>query len=224
MCECPGDQCHCEVLTAYARECERRAGIIVHNWREATGCLNVSSFKWDGRRDIYRVRANRSSINEISEVKYDKKQHLDDKAGGKVGEYLAGKLKQCLFSSFMAIVTVIFFLLKVALYPMLSIASRSPIPPPPSSRHRSRKRKRRGDSKGGNYVCRNVSSVGGSGRRCVKSSPSSCSHISDDPAEADGKRSGMGDQGLIQRGCCAEIPRVSCLSGRDDDSLHSRLC
>ena len=35
-CECPGDQCHCEVLTAYARECER-AGYLVHNWREATG-------------------------------------------------------------------------------------------------------------------------------------------------------------------------------------------
>ncbi len=33
MCECPGDQCHCEVLTAYARECER-AGFMVHNWSE----------------------------------------------------------------------------------------------------------------------------------------------------------------------------------------------
>ncbi len=43
MCECPGDTCHCEVLTAYARECER-AGITVPYWREATGCQNVTSF------------------------------------------------------------------------------------------------------------------------------------------------------------------------------------
>jgi hypothetical protein len=47
MCECPGDQCHCEVLTAYARECER-AGFMVHNWRDSTGCKNVSSFKYSG--------------------------------------------------------------------------------------------------------------------------------------------------------------------------------
>ena len=47
MCECPGDQCHCEVLTAYARECER-AGFMVHNWRESTGCKNVTSFRYSG--------------------------------------------------------------------------------------------------------------------------------------------------------------------------------
>ena len=47
MCECPGDQCHCEVLTAYARECER-AGMMVHNWRESTGCKNVTSFRYSG--------------------------------------------------------------------------------------------------------------------------------------------------------------------------------
>ena len=47
MCECPGDRCHCEVLTAYARECER-AGVIVHNWRQETGCLNVTSFTFGG--------------------------------------------------------------------------------------------------------------------------------------------------------------------------------
>ncbi len=44
MCECPGDTCHCEVLTAYARECER-AGITIPSWREATGCQNVTSFR-----------------------------------------------------------------------------------------------------------------------------------------------------------------------------------
>ena len=47
-CECPGETCHCEVLTAYARECER-AGTLVHNWREATGCLNVTSYRWNGK-------------------------------------------------------------------------------------------------------------------------------------------------------------------------------
>lgn len=45
MCECPGEQCHCEVLTAYARECER-AGQLITGWRSTTGCRNVSSFKY----------------------------------------------------------------------------------------------------------------------------------------------------------------------------------
>ena len=45
MCECPGDECHCEVLTAYARACER-AGVIVHRWREETQCRNVTSFSF----------------------------------------------------------------------------------------------------------------------------------------------------------------------------------
>jgi hypothetical protein len=53
MCECPGDQCHCEVLTAYARECER-AGYMVHNWREPTGCKNVTSFRYSGTNQISR--------------------------------------------------------------------------------------------------------------------------------------------------------------------------
>ncbi len=48
MCECPGEQCHCEVLTAYARECER-AGVLVYNWREATGCKNITSYKYSQR-------------------------------------------------------------------------------------------------------------------------------------------------------------------------------
>ena len=46
MCECPGETCHCEVLTAYARECERAGGNLVYNWREATNCQNVTSFHW----------------------------------------------------------------------------------------------------------------------------------------------------------------------------------
>ena len=45
MCECPGEQCHCEVLTAYARECER-AGQLIYDWRGSTGCKNVTSFKY----------------------------------------------------------------------------------------------------------------------------------------------------------------------------------
>jgi len=50
MCECPGDQCHCEVLTAYARECER-AGHMVHGWREATNCKNVTSYAYKRRNN-----------------------------------------------------------------------------------------------------------------------------------------------------------------------------
>jgi len=53
MCECPGDQCHCEVLTAYARECER-AGLMVHNWRDSTGCRNVTSFRYSGTNQVSR--------------------------------------------------------------------------------------------------------------------------------------------------------------------------
>jgi len=45
MCECPGDTCHCEVLAAYARACEN-AKSTVYGWREATGCQNVTSFRW----------------------------------------------------------------------------------------------------------------------------------------------------------------------------------
>jgi hypothetical protein len=46
MCECPGDNCHCEVLTAYARECEREEKLFFPDWREKTGCVNVSSFSF----------------------------------------------------------------------------------------------------------------------------------------------------------------------------------
>ena len=47
MCECPGTQCHCEVLTAYARECERK-GVRIPRWREETGCKHVTPFKYSG--------------------------------------------------------------------------------------------------------------------------------------------------------------------------------
>ncbi|CAG7733363.1 unnamed protein product [Allacma fusca] len=44
MCECPqGRKCHCEVLTAYARACQR-SGIDIQNWREDTGCSHKR--KW----------------------------------------------------------------------------------------------------------------------------------------------------------------------------------
>lgn len=45
MCECPpGRKCHCEVLTAYARACER-AGVLIPDWREATGCAHKNSWQ-----------------------------------------------------------------------------------------------------------------------------------------------------------------------------------
>ena len=44
QCECPAvRQCHCEVLTAYARACHR-AGIDILDWREQTGC--TAKKKW----------------------------------------------------------------------------------------------------------------------------------------------------------------------------------
>ncbi len=49
MCECPGEQCHCEVLTAYARECER-AGQLISGWRDATNCKNVTSFRYGAKK------------------------------------------------------------------------------------------------------------------------------------------------------------------------------
>ena len=36
-----------QVLTAYARECER-AGVRIPNWRDATGCKNIVPFKYSG--------------------------------------------------------------------------------------------------------------------------------------------------------------------------------
>lgn len=64
MCECPGNQCHCEVLTAYARECER-AGLLVHGWREATGCRNVTSFRYGAKHFPPAVRVSGNSKNEV---------------------------------------------------------------------------------------------------------------------------------------------------------------
>lgn len=55
MCECPGEQCHCEVLTAYARKCERAGaltGVEVDSWRRDTGCVNVTSFVWKAAYDV----------------------------------------------------------------------------------------------------------------------------------------------------------------------------
>ena len=64
MCECPGDTCHCEVLTAYARECER-AGVIILDWREATGCQNMTSFKFANAGE-HNHRNDLPSSNETS--------------------------------------------------------------------------------------------------------------------------------------------------------------
>ena len=57
MCECPGEQCHCEVLTAYARECER-AGQFIRGWRDKTGCRNVTSFKYSHHRHLKPSKPN----------------------------------------------------------------------------------------------------------------------------------------------------------------------
>ena len=65
MCECPGDQCHCEVLTAYARECERSESPgIVADWRESTGCKNVTSFKYTERHqnEVIPIPTNTAEI------------------------------------------------------------------------------------------------------------------------------------------------------------------
>lgn len=40
MCECPNDNCYCESLAAYARECER-LNVILPDWRQDTGCRNT---------------------------------------------------------------------------------------------------------------------------------------------------------------------------------------
>ena len=89
MCECPGDQCHCEVsslyrpiydlatltlnlcncppfpqvLTAYARECEN-AGVIdiIDNWRRETGCLNVTSFSFGSRNGGNDIREHYNEV------------------------------------------------------------------------------------------------------------------------------------------------------------------
>lgn len=50
-CQCPNDQCHCEVLAAYARECERH-GVLVHDWREHTFCKNVTAYKYPPRSKV----------------------------------------------------------------------------------------------------------------------------------------------------------------------------
>ena len=61
MCECPGDTCHCEVLTAYARECEQ-AGVIVRDWREATGCENMTSFRFtNAAKEAYSINDSSNS-------------------------------------------------------------------------------------------------------------------------------------------------------------------
>lgn len=50
MCECPGEQCHCEVLTAYARECERAGQLIrgrnsLHAFFEIRFCSGAYALK-----------------------------------------------------------------------------------------------------------------------------------------------------------------------------------
>ena len=68
MCECPTDQCHCEVLTAYARECEN-LGLLVQGWREATNCVNVTSYRYGKRRNrkngLLKPDIGKSSINDV---------------------------------------------------------------------------------------------------------------------------------------------------------------
>ena len=55
------------MLTAYARECER-AKIDIHNWRQETGCLNVTSFTFGngggnrGRNDLVATHYNANEV------------------------------------------------------------------------------------------------------------------------------------------------------------------
>ena len=55
-----------QVLTAYARECER-AGIRVNKWREATGCRNVKPFKYSGEHSSpeHSAEMNSTAYNEV---------------------------------------------------------------------------------------------------------------------------------------------------------------
>ena len=68
MCECPTNQCHCEVLTAYARECEN-LGLLVQGWRKATNCENVTSYRYGKRRNrkngFYKTSMKNPSTNNI---------------------------------------------------------------------------------------------------------------------------------------------------------------
>ena len=71
MCECPGDQCHCEVLTAYARECERKdIKLTAGDWRESTGCKNVTSFVYSERPHQNEVIKNTNLINQDTHNTY----------------------------------------------------------------------------------------------------------------------------------------------------------
>ena len=86
MCECPGDQCHCEVLTAYARECER-AGQLVHGWREATNCKNVTSYAYkrrNNRRNQLRLAGLESNNVELLKMPEWKSKSKD------LGQFLPG--------------------------------------------------------------------------------------------------------------------------------------
>lgn len=56
-----------QVLTAYARECER-AGIRVSTWREQTGCRNVKPFKYSGEHASGETSATsdvNATLNEV---------------------------------------------------------------------------------------------------------------------------------------------------------------
>ena len=64
MCECPTDQCHCEVITAYARECEN-LGLEIQGWREHTGCVNVTSYRYGKRRNRKNGLFDDSSKNDV---------------------------------------------------------------------------------------------------------------------------------------------------------------
>ena len=64
MCECPTDQCHCEVLTAYARECEN-LGQEIQGWREATGCVNVTSYRYGKRKNRKNGLIDDYSTNDV---------------------------------------------------------------------------------------------------------------------------------------------------------------
>ena len=78
MCECPGTQCHCEVLTAYARECERK-GVRIPRWREETNCKHITPFKYSGEVLTSAEVSSHIDAN-LNEVLTEPGEELDDDA------------------------------------------------------------------------------------------------------------------------------------------------
>ena len=77
------------MLTAYARECER-AKIDIHNWRQETGCLNVTSFTFGngggnrGRNDLVATHYNANEVAVAVAASDSPREHEAAKWAGQV--------------------------------------------------------------------------------------------------------------------------------------------